>query len=199
MTESVAQGLTAVAQSELQQKVTDVLDILISYGTDKIVSGVDIKKVKGVAEKLGVDVDVSLSANDILQVLKPTLLDILNATAAQFAQQATAAIDELDTVYGKETVLTVYPNLKTPQKIAWWMMVLTSIAISVILTLDYLKLPEVSYTDLMFTAGAPVIMVLAFCAIPIKSLAHASLSVGMTMMSKKLGTESTGTTSKKRV
>lgn len=187
MTESVAQGITAVAQSELQQKVTDVLDILISYGSDKIVSTTDLGKVKSAAEKLGVDIDVSLGASDILKLLKPAMLDILNATALQFAQQATAAIDDLDPVYGKETVLTVYPNLKTPQKVAWWLLVLTSIAVSIVLTLDYLKLPEVSYTDLMFTAGAPVIMILAFCTIPIKSLAHASMSVGMSMVSKKIG------------
>lgn len=188
MTESVAQGLTAVAQSELQQKVTDVLDVLISYGSDKIVSSADIKKVQDVANAAGITVDVTSAASDILKTLKPALLDILNATALQFAQQATAAIEDLNPVYGKETLLTVYPNLKTPQKIAWWLMVLTSIAISVVLTLDYLKLPEVSYTDLLFTAGAPVVMVIAFCAIPIKSLAHASLSIGMSMAAKKLGT-----------
>lgn len=197
MTESVANGLTAVAQSELQQKVTDVLDILISYGSNKIVSSADAGKVKDVAGKLGIDVDMSVSASDLLVLLKPALLDILNTTATQFSQQATAAIDGLSDVYGKETVLTVYPNLKTPQKVAWWLLVLTSIAVSAVLTLDYLKLPEVSYTDLLFTAGAPVIMVLAFCAIPIKSLAHASMSIGMSMVAKKLEKGSTAAAKKR--
>lgn len=177
----------AVKLPSAHDAVGPILDILLKYGMDKVSSVEDAKVLVDTAKSsLGVSVDVSKPAIEILGGLRPMLVGTVSQMSDVFAGKAATAVDSLNDVYGKETLLTVYPTLKLQQKLLVWLLALASVAVSGVMTADFLKAPSYDYFDLIFTAGWPVLALYGFCTWPIKSLALASLQIGTKAVAIKL-------------
>lgn len=167
--------------------VGPILDILIQYGTEKITNDADAKKVVEAAkDALGATVDITKPASEILGGLRPMIVGTVDQMSAVFANKAATAVDSLNEVYGKETLLTIYPSLQAAQKLLIWLFAFVIVGVSAVLVLDFTKAQSYDYFDLMFTAGFPVAAMFAFCTWPIKSLALASLQIGTKAVAIKL-------------
>ncbi|ANZ50273.1 hypothetical protein PHOBOS_83 [Erwinia phage vB_EamM_Phobos] len=177
----------AVKAPSAHDMVGPILDILIQYGTEKISNDADAKKVVDAAkDALGVTVDITKPASEILGGLRPMIVGTVDQMSAVFANKAATAVDSLDEIYGKETLLTIYTMLKTPQKLIIWMLALTCVAVSAAICYDFTRADTYDYFDLLFAAGVPVVALFAFCTWPIKSLALASLQIGTKAVAIKL-------------
>jgi len=133
-----------------------------------------------------VTVDITKPASEILGGLRPMLVGTVSQMSDVFANKAATAVDSLNEVYGKETLLTIYPTLQFAQKALVWLFALACCAVSAALVFDFMKAPEYDYFDLIFAGGWPVIAFFGFCTWPIKSLALTSLQIGTKAVAIKL-------------
>lgn len=183
----VAEVVKTVSAPSAHDVVGPILDILIKAGTDKIANDEDAKKVVDAAkDALGVTVDVTKPASEILGNLRPMIVGTVGQMSDVFANKAATAVDNLNEIYGKETLLTIYPTLQFAQKLLIWLFFLVSCGVSAALTLDFIKAPAYDYFDLIFAAGWPVLAGFAFCTWPIKTLALTSLQIGSKAVAIKL-------------
>ncbi|EEA0383587.1 hypothetical protein NVM02_004325 [Salmonella enterica] len=172
----------------LQEASTDVLDVLIQAGTNKL-SLEESKRLKTAAQTaLGsdVEIDVTKPANVILTSLRPLILEQVGNMAKTFESQAKAAVESMDEKLAKETLLTLWPNLKGPQKVLIVLLVLTTVVITGAMAWDtHLHYPE-ELTDVLIVALLPLFAQAVFFTWPIKTLAYNSMAIGAKVVEYKL-------------
>ncbi|QVW55114.1 hypothetical protein pEaSNUABM29_00070 [Erwinia phage pEa_SNUABM_29] len=172
----------------LQEASTDVLDVLIQAGTNKL-SLEESTRLKTAAETaLGsaVDIDVTKPANVILNSLRPMILEHVGTMAKSFEAQATAAVEGMDEAIAKETLLTLWPNLKNGQRVLIVLLVLTTVLVSAAMAWDtHVHFPN-ELTDVLIVALLPLMAQAVFFTWPIKTLAYNSMAIGAKVLEYKL-------------
>ncbi|ELV6861826.1 hypothetical protein SHO41_002042 [Salmonella enterica] len=172
----------------LQEASTDVLDVLIQAGTNKL-SLEESTRLKAAAQTaLGsdVEIDVTKPANVILTSLRPLILEQVGNMAKTFESQAKAAVESMDEKLAKETLLTLWPNLKGPQKVLIALLVLTTVLVSAAMAWDtHLHYPQ-ELTDVLIVALLPLFAQAVFFTWPIKTLAYNSMAIGAKVVEYKL-------------
>ncbi|AWN08909.1 hypothetical protein MLDJOKPK_00073 [Salmonella phage SPAsTU] len=182
----------------LQEASTDVLDVLIQAGTNNL-SLEESNRLKTAAETAlgaGVEIDVTQPANVILNSLRPMILEHIGTMAKGFEAQATAAVEGMDEKIAKETLLTLWPNLKAGQRTLIVLLVLTTVLVTAAMAWDtHVHYPR-DITDVLIVALLPLMAQAVFVTWPIKTLAYNSMAIGAKVLEYKLnkGADKNGTT-----
>lgn len=172
----------------IQEATSTVLDVLIQAGTNKL-SAEEANKVKEaavVAVGSAVQIDVTKPASLILASLRPLIIEQIGNFGKSMENLATASIEGMDAKYGKETIMTLWPSLSFPVKAIIILLVLTTIGTDIYMMIDILRRDAVELFDAVTVGLLPLIGLLLFCTVPIKTLAYTSLSVGAKVVEARL-------------
>ncbi|QVW28602.1 hypothetical protein pEaSNUABM8_00105 [Erwinia phage pEa_SNUABM_8] len=172
----------------IQEATSTVLDVLIQAG-DKPLSADDAAKVKEaavVAVGSAVQIDTAQPASVILSSLRPLIVEQVSNFGKSMENLAVGSIEGMDAKYGKETIMTLWPSLSFPVKAIIWILVLFTIGTDVYMMTDILRREAVDLFDAATIGLLPLIGLLLFCTVPIKTLAYTSLSVGAKVVEARL-------------
>lgn len=172
----------------IQEATSTVLDVLIKAGNSTLSSddAAKVKEAAVVAVGSAVQIDVSKPANFILASLRPLIVEQVNNFGKTMENLATASIEGMDAKYGKETIMTLWPSLSFPVKAIIILLVLTTIGTDIYMMTDILRREAVELFDAVTIGLLPLIGLLLFCTVPIKTLAYTSLSVGAKVVEARL-------------
>ncbi|AXF51236.1 hypothetical protein WELLINGTON_106 [Erwinia phage Wellington] len=175
----------------LQTAAPALLDTLIQAG-DRVLSPDEASRVQDAALAIGAAaVNTALPANSILASLRPLLVDKVGVMAEAFEKLAVDSLEGMDTKYSKETVMTLYPTLLSGQKLLIWFLALALVAFTGVALWDVLQQPQVDRTDVLLTVLVPLGGLIAFAAVPIKTLAYSSLAITAKVVEHKMNKAST--------
>ncbi|ANZ48662.1 hypothetical protein BIZ83_gp191 [Erwinia phage vB_EamM_ChrisDB] len=172
----------------IQEATSTVLDVLIQAGTNKLSAdeAAKVKEAAVVAVGSAAQIDVTQPASVILSSLRPLIVEQVGNFGKTMENLAVGAIEGLDAKYGKETIMTLWPSLSFPVKAIIWILVLFTIGTDVYMMTDILRREAVDLFDAATIGLLPLIGLLLFCTVPIKTLAYTSLSVGAKVVEARL-------------
>lgn len=172
----------------IQEATSTVLDVLIQAGTNKLSAdeAAKVKEAAVVAVGSAAQIDVTQPASVILSSLRPLIVEQVGNFGKSMENLAVGAIEGLDAKYGKETIMTLWPSLSFPVKAIIWILVLFTIGTDVYMMTDILRREAVDLFDAATIGLLPLIGLLLFCTVPIKTLAYTSLSVGAKVVEARL-------------
>lgn len=168
----------------LQEATSTVLDVLIQAG-DKPLTADEASKVQKAVGST-VQIDTTQPASFILATLRPILISQIGNIGKSMENLAVESIEGMDAKYGKETIMTLWPSLAFPVKLIIMLLVLTTIGSDIYMMIDMLRREVVELFDVVTVGLLPLIGLLLFCTVPIKTLAYTSLSVGAKVVEARL-------------
>lgn len=179
-----------------QDATAQALDVLIQAGTNKL-SLEEAGKVKDAAAALGhADIiDVTKPASVILSALRPMLIAQIGQLADNLEQRAVGAVEGLDAKYGKETMMTLWPNFGRGVKFIVILLALATVAIAGYLAYYTMHTPEMDSLDVAIVGLTPLFGLAVFCTWPIKTLAYSSMTIAAKVVEAKLQKRATDTKS----
>ncbi|QVW55863.1 hypothetical protein pEaSNUABM9_00282 [Erwinia phage pEa_SNUABM_9] len=172
----------------IQEATSTVLDVLIQAGTNKLSAdeATKVKEAAVVAVGSAAQIDVTQPASVILSSLRPLIVEQVGNFGKSMENLAVGSIEGMDAKYGKETIMTLWPSLSFPVKAIIWILVLFTIGTDVYMMTDILRREAVDLFDAATIGLLPLIGLLLFCTVPIKTLAYTSLSVGAKVVEARL-------------
>lgn len=170
----------------LQTAAPALLDALIQAG-DRVLTPDEASRVQQAASTIGAAVvDTALPANCILASLRPLLVDKVGVMAEAFEKLAVDSLEGMDAKYSKETVMTLYPTLQAGQRLLIWFLAFAVVAFTGVALWDALQQQQVDRTDVLLTVLIPLGGLIAFAAVPVKTLAYSSLAITAKVVEHKM-------------
>lgn len=170
-----------------QDATAQALDVLIQAGTNKL-SLDEANKVKDAASALGQAdiVDVTKPASVILSSLRPFLISQIGQLADNLEQRAVGAVEGLDAKYGKETMMTLWPNFGRGVKFIIFLMSIATVLLAGYLAYYTMHTPNMDSMDVAIVGLVPLFGLAVFCTWPIKTLAYSSMTIAAKVVEAKL-------------